>query len=92
LDFLLSQGRKTLEFRFLGKKQEIFRWRIYSSADSSLYANCRDSGWLIVGLAACMVPAAGPTNRLNWAGQHREHGAFVDERALKFAASPEAVE
>ena len=54
--------------------------------------NCRDSGWLIVGLAACMVPAACPTNLLNWAEQHREHGAFVDERALKFAASPETVE
>lgn len=38
MDFLLSQGRKTLEFRFRGKKQEIFRWRIYSSADSGLYA------------------------------------------------------
>jgi hypothetical protein len=90
--FSAFTGTKNFRISISEKKQEIFRWRIYSSADSSLYANCRDSGWLIVGLAACMVPAAGPTNRLNWAGQHREHGAFVDERALKFAASPEAVE
>ena len=61
--FCAFTGTKNFRISILGQKTGNFpaggftARRIQASTQ-----NCGDSGWLIVGLAACMVPAACPTN------------------------------